>query len=112
MANKFKFYLIGAGLILSAFCAKADIDETSGLNKDKGWEIVRAHCGACHSLQLVTSNSGDRAAWLDTIRWMQSTQKLWQFDTQTEDTILTYLAKNYPAAAPTRRKPIPDHLLP
>ncbi|HCY05417.1 MAG TPA: hypothetical protein DHU16_08165 [Gammaproteobacteria bacterium] len=92
--------------------AATAVDERTGLIKDDAWQLVAAHCGNCHSLQLVTGNRGDRKTWLETIRWMQERQNLWQLDTHTEDQILTYLAKNYPAAAPRRRKPLAPHLLP
>jgi hypothetical protein len=88
------------------------IDETTGLNIDAGWELVRAHCGACHSLKLVTSQRADRQTWLDTIRWMQVTQNLWQFDPDTESKILDYLAANYPPQPNRRRAPIPPSLMP
>ena len=103
-------------IVIAALCSlsvAADIvDERTGLIKDGAWQLVAAHCGNCHSLQLVTRNRGDRRIWLETIRWMQARQNLWQLDAQTEDQILTYLAKNYPATAPRRRKPLAPHLLP
>jgi hypothetical protein len=43
---------------------------------------------------------------------MQERQNLWQLDPQTENEILTYLAENYPATAPQRRKPLAPELLP
>ena len=92
--------------------AVAAVDEQTGLIKKGAWQLVAAHCGGCHSLQLVTSNRGDRQIWLETMRWMQERQNLWQLDTQTEDQILTYLADNYPARAPRRRKPLAADLLP
>lgn len=82
------------------------------LVKDDGWQLVSAHCSGCHSLQLVTGNRGDRQMWLETIRWMQATQNLWPLDEQTEEQILTYLAKNYPPAAPHRRPLLAPALLP
>jgi mono/diheme cytochrome c family protein len=88
------------------------VDETTGLIKDQGWQMVAAHCGGCHSLQLVTGNRGDRAIWLETIRWMQRSQNLWQIDPPSEEQILSYLAKNYPATASKRRKPLALDLLP
>jgi hypothetical protein len=104
---------------LSALCissglsaAAAAVDNSTGLIKDDGWESVAIHCGSCHSLKLVTSNQGDREIWLETIRWMQERQNLWQLDPQTENKILTYLAENYPATAPQRRKPLAPELLP
>jgi len=103
-------------IVIAALCSlsvAADIvDERTGLIKDGAWQLVAAHCGNCHSLQLVTGNRGDRRIWLEAIRWMQARQNLWQLDAQTEDQILTYLAKNYPATAPRRRKPLAPHLLP
>ena len=103
-------------IVIAALCSlsvAADIvDERTGLIKDGAWQLVAAHCGNCHSLQLVTGNRGDRRIWLETIRWMQARQNLWQLDAQIEDQILTYLAKNYPATAPRRRKPLAPHLLP
>jgi hypothetical protein len=38
------------------------------------------------------------------IRWMQKTQGLWSFDEKTEDTILSYLAANYPPGKSSRRR--------
>jgi hypothetical protein len=78
----------------------------------EGWELVYAHCSACHSLRLVTAQRGDRATWLRLIRWMQDTQNLWQFDPVVEQRILDYLAENYPPRPTARRAPLPEHLLP
>jgi hypothetical protein len=88
------------------------VDEASGLVIAPGWELVRAHCGGCHSHALVTGQRADRQTWLDTIRWMQATQNLWQFDAATETGILDYLAGNYPPQPNRRRAPIPPSLMP
>jgi len=90
----------------------ADIDPASGLIMAPGWENVRAHCGACHSHALVTQQRADRQTWLDTIRWMQATQNLWQFPAEVETQILDYLATNYPPQANRRRAPIATSLMP
>ncbi len=103
--------LLVAILVSPAFAADS-LDERTGLIKDDGWQLVRAHCGGCHSHKLVTSQRGDRQTWLDIIRWMQETQNLWQFDEATEAGILDYLAKNYPPQPNTRRAPIPPDLMP
>lgn len=87
-------------------------DEATGLVIAPGWEHVRAHCGGCHSHKLVTAQRADRQTWLDTIRWMQATQNLWQFDAATEESMLDYLAANYPPRANRRRAPIPPTLMP
>jgi mono/diheme cytochrome c family protein len=100
-------------LVLFAAGAKAaETDEGTGLAIAPGWELVRAHCGGCHSHRLVTSQRADRQTWLDIIRWMQATQNLWQFDEATENTILDYLAANYPPQPNRRRAPIPPTLMP
>ena len=90
----------------------ADIDAATGLVKGPGWELVRAHCGGCHSHALVTNQRADRQTWLDMIRWMQSTQNLWQFPPGTEKQILDYLAATYPPQPNRRRAPIPPSLMP
>ena len=89
-----------------------EIDTATGLVKNPGWELVRIHCGGCHSHALVTSQRADRQTWLDMIRWMQATQNLWQFPADTETRILDYLASSYPPQPNRRRAPIPPSLMP
>jgi len=89
-----------------------DIDSPTGLKVAPGWLQVRAHCGACHSHALVTSQRADRQTWLDIIRWMQATQNLWQFTPEVESEILDYLEANYPPQPNRRRAPIPPSLMP
>jgi hypothetical protein len=100
--------LLAPALAMSA----TEIDEATGLKIDPGWELVRIHCGGCHSHALVTGQRADRQTWLDIIRWMQATQNLWQFDPATEGQILDYLADNYPPQPHRRRAPIPPSLVP
>lgn len=90
----------------------ADVDPQTGLVMNPGWQLVRAHCGGCHSHALVTAQRADRQTWLDMIRWMQATQNLWQFPPEIEAEILDYLADNYPPQANRRRAPIPPSLMP
>ena len=97
---------------LPTFANAADIDAATGLIRKPGWELVRVHCGGCHSHTLVTSQRADRQTWLDMIRWMQATQNLWQFPPETEAQILDYLAANYPPQPNRRRAPIPPSLMP
>jgi hypothetical protein len=100
-------------VMLGALPAAAqEIDEATGLARAPGWELVRANCGGCHSYKLVTAQRADRQTWLDTIRWMQATQNLWQFDAETETAILDYLAASYPPQVSRRRAPIPPSLMP
>lgn len=78
------------------------IDPESGLIVDDGYELVVTHCGACHSLKLVTQNSSTEEGWRDIIRWMQNTQGLWDLG-EDEAPILSYLSKNYPPKKSSRR---------
>ncbi len=88
------------------------VDPATGFVVDDGWELVRAHCTACHSALLVTQNRGSRETWEHMIRWMQESQGLWAFDPMTENTILDYLARNYAPQARSRRPPLPPDALP
>ena len=92
--------------------AGQEVDPSSGLIIDEGWELVRGHCAACHSARLVTQNRGNRQTWEDMIRWMQETQGLWPLDAVTENAILDYLARNYAPRAGARRAPLPAELMP
>ena len=82
------------------------------LKKESGWEHVQANCGGCHSLQLVTSNRGDRKIWLNLIRWMQKEHNLWQIHPEHEESILAYLSTHYSAELPMRRRPLERDRLP
>ena len=81
-------------------------DPTTGLKIDKGVMTVTAHCTGCHSSKLITNFHSDRNGWLEKIRWMQKTQKLWQLGDD-EAVILDYLSKNYPPLVKfERREPL------
>ena len=83
------------------------IDPKTGLVIDKGFEIVSAWCTACHSATLIRQTGMTRESWLETIRWMQETQGLWDLGAK-EDEILDYLSKNYgvPDQADPMRPPV------
>ena len=90
------------------------IDSASGLAIGPGWEVVRAQCTVCHSSKLVTQNRATRKGWLDTVRWMQASQKLWHLGAN-EPVILDYLAHYYGVPARyqrMRRQPLSVHELP
>jgi hypothetical protein len=107
-----RLILLLMGALVASGAAADDMDETTGLLVRPGWELVRTHCGSCHSHKLVTAQRADRRAWLDMIRWMQATQNLWQFDAATENAILDYLANAYAPQASRRRAPIAKSLMP
>ena len=97
---------------LAAHAEVPEVDAESGLVVAPGWRLVRAHCGACHSLRLVTSQRGDRDYWLGLIRWMQRTQNLWDLPPAIEAQVLDYLAAHYDEAEWGRRPPLPARLMP
>ncbi len=99
-------------LLAAGSAAAQEIDAPTGLAIGPGWELVRANCGGCHSYKLVITQQGSRQQWLDTIRWMQATQNLWQFDAETEDRLLNYLAEYYAPQPKRRRAPIASSLMP
>ena len=107
--------LLVALLLSAAFPAAAaepELDPFTGFKKVGDWELVRNNCVACHSAKLVTQQRGDAGQWLTMIRWMQKKQNLWQFDPDTENRIITYLAENYPPPENQRRMALPPHLMP
>lgn len=70
------------------------IHVASGLIVADGFELVKRNCLGCHSGKLISQNRMTRDRWLETIRWMQETQKLWDLGTN-EAGILDYLETNY-----------------
>ncbi len=99
-------------LATGAVAAEFPTDPATGLVIDDNWQIVSAHCGACHSTRLVTQNRGTRETWLNLIRWMQETQGLWPFNEPTEQILLDYLEKHYGPLSASRRAPLPASLMP
>ena len=95
-----------------AAAGEADKDPNTGLTLAPGWELAAAHCGGCHSHQLVTAQRGDRDFWLNTIRWMQKTQNLWQIPAAQETVLLDYLAANYNETDWGRRPALSASLMP
>ena len=87
------------------------VDPQSGLVIAEGYNMVAAHCSACHSPSLITQNAMSRERWLETIRWMQDTQKLWPLG-DAEPTILDYLATWYGPKTQSRRPALAPHLMP
>jgi hypothetical protein len=99
--------VLGFFTVFTAMASKPiSIDKKTGLIKAKGFEVVKANCTACHSAKLVTQNKMNRARWLETIRWMQETQGLWQFAPAVEKEILDYLSTNYKPTKAYRRTPL------
>ena len=99
-------------ILIISNAALSEDDPVTGLKIAPGWELIRMHCGACHSYKLVTSQRADREGWHDMIKWMQKTQNLWKFDPVIESQILDYLSSTYSSTENLRRQPIIDSLMP
>lgn len=85
--------------------------DENGLVMAEGYQLVKAHCSACHSPSLIVQNHMRRERWLETIRWMQATQKLWPLG-DAEPAILDYLETWYGPKTQYRRPPLQEALMP
>ncbi len=85
--------------------AEANIDAETGFIQDTGMTEVIANCTSCHAAELVTQNKMTREGWLNTIRWMQESQNLWNLGAN-EEIILDYLEKHYAPEEKGRRAPL------
>ena len=79
----------------------------TGLIAADGFMSVVNNCTNCHSAKLVIQNRMNRERWVETIRWMQRTQNLWDLGEQ-EDGIIEYLVTNYPPPKQGRRAALTD----
>lgn len=113
MKNLIKISLVAMlGLSLAnAAEAKKEYDKETGLIIAPGFEHVKNNCTVCHTATLITQKGASKAAWKESIVWMQKTQGLWDL-ADMEEPILEYLAKNYPTVTAGRRANIKATLLP
>ncbi|MDB5241466.1 MAG: hypothetical protein JWP57_2091 [Spirosoma sp.] len=92
----------------TAFSDSVKTDPDTGLAIDDQLMLVKGQCTACHSSKLILQSHFSRDKWIERIRWMQRTQKLWDLG-ESEPAILAYLTKHYgPAdgAFDGRREPL------
>lgn len=83
-------------------------DPETGLVVDEQFLLVKGQCTACHSSKLILQSHFSREKWIERIRWMQRTQKLWDLG-ESEPAIVSYLVKHYgPVERPFdgRREPL------
>lgn len=64
------------------------------LKEGEGKLLVIQNCTSCHSARLIDQNRATTEGWTSMIRWMQSSQNLWDLG-ENENAILQYLATNY-----------------
>lgn len=85
-------------------------DPETGLAIDPQLMLVKGQCTACHSSKLILQSHFSRDKWIERIRWMQRTQKLWDLG-ESEPAILNYLVKYYGPVDNSfdgRREPLHD----
>jgi len=75
----------------------------TGFKEGEGLMAVVNNCTNCHSAQLVMQNRMNEERWIETIRWMQETQNLWDLGLN-EEIIVNYLVTNYPPSSKGRRE--------
>lgn len=75
----------------------------TGFKDGEGLMAVVNNCTNCHSAQLVIQNRMNEERWMETIRWMQKTQNLWDLG-DNEKVIINYLVTNYPPMSKGRRE--------
>lgn len=66
----------------------------TGLRAIKNYELAIQHCTACHGTELITNTKLSQKDWLETIRWMQKKQNLWELG-KDEKPLIAYLAAAY-----------------
>lgn len=75
----------------------------TGFKEGEGLMTVVNNCTNCHSAELVIQNRMSEERWVETIRWMQKTQNLWDLGPN-EKVIVNYLVTNYPPKNKGRRE--------
>lgn len=115
--HQLRLMLLGLITVLASWSlppgsAQETIDPETGLIVAPGWQDVKDSCIRCHTAQIITQNSGNRAVWESRIRWMQSSQGLGDLETAVEDSILSYLASVYGQKSSARRQSLPPALMP
>jgi mono/diheme cytochrome c family protein len=113
MGRKWLAAVALGSLIAAVQAQEQKVDPATGLAIDEGFELVKGQCTVCHSPRLITQSGKTREGWIESIRWMQRNQGLWDLG-PTEEPIVNYLAKHYPVpkSAASRRPPLPAHLMP
>src|SRR5690606_31969818 len=81
------------------------IHAPTGLVEGEGLTEVINNCTNCHSAKLIIQNRMNREMWLESIRWMQETQNLWDLG-ENEEIILNYLSTHYAPEEKGRREPL------
>jgi competence protein ComEA len=86
-----------AALLIPFLAISFTIAQAQDLPPGKGKELVENTCGSCHGLDVIVAQQATKDGWASIVDYMVSRGAT---GTPAEiQTIVDYLAKNYPAAA-------------
>jgi competence protein ComEA len=89
-------YMNRAALIIPFLAMSLAVAEAQDLPPGKGKELVENTCGSCHGLDVVVAQHANHDGWASIVDYMVSRGAT---GTPAElQTIVDYLAKNFPAA--------------
>jgi competence protein ComEA len=84
-------------MVVSLTVVSSNMLQAQDLPAGKGKELVENTCGSCHGLDIVTAQHATKDGWASIVDYMVSRGAS---GTPAEiQTIVEYLAKNFPAAA-------------
>src|SRR3984957_10660202 len=89
-----------AALLIPFLAISVTLAQAQDLPAGKGKDLVENTCGSCHGLDIVTAQHATKDGWASIVDYMVSRGAS---GTPAEiQTIVEYLAKNFPAAAATK----------
>ncbi len=92
---------LGLGAVLLSLMAAAAQELPAG----EGQDIVRHQCGGCHALKVVTSKKATKRQWTALVDQMITRGA--EIEDEDIDTVVQYLAKNFPPEAGKTADPVP-----
>jgi len=93
MRNRYTLSAVGVMLV----CCALPVRGQSTLPEGPGRELVTAHCLSCHGAAQITRSGHDREGWRNTVAMMINAGA--KLPANQVDTVVDYLAKNFPAKA-------------
>jgi competence protein ComEA len=97
MKNMNRAVLLISFVVVSLTVVSSSMTQAQDLPAGKGKELVENTCGSCHGLDIVTAQHATKDGWASIVDYMVSRGAS---GTPAEiQTIVEYLAKNFPAAA-------------
>jgi competence protein ComEA len=86
-----------SALLIPFFAISLNVMQAQDLPAGKGKELVENSCGSCHGLDVVVAQHATKDGWSSIVDYMVSRGA--SGTPEEIQTIVEYLAKNFPAAA-------------